>query len=80
MDVRNVKIRRIVAFLLVAVIIIAGRPFDGGDDTVYQTNWKTKTIDISSYQSQFIKIKFLVYDVGDSAYDTAVVIDDISWR
>lgn len=59
---------------------VTGVDFDGGDDTVYQTNWKTKTIDISSYQSQFIKIKFLVYDVGDSAYDTAVVIDDISWR
>ena len=24
-----------------------------------------------------IKIRFLVYGVGDSAYDTAVVIDDV---
>lgn len=52
--------------------------FDGGDSTVYHTTWKTESIDISSYQDQIIKIRFLTYDIGDSAYDTAVVIDDIN--
>lgn len=51
--------------------------FDGGDNTAYHTKWKTKSIDISDYQNQLIKIKFLVYDVGDSIYDTAALIDNI---
>lgn len=51
--------------------------FDGGDSTMYHTEWKTKSIDVSEFQNQIIKIKFLVYDVGDSQYDTAVLIDDI---
>lgn len=58
---------------------ITGIDFDGGDSTVYHTTWKTATIDISSYQNQNIKVRFLVYDIGDSAYDTAVVLDNINW-
>lgn len=57
--------------------LISGINFDGGDNTVYHTHWKTKSIDISDYQNQIIKIKFLVYDVGDSAYDTAALIDNV---
>lgn len=53
--------------------------FAGGDNTVYHTKWKKASIDISSYQNQNIKIRFLVYDIGDSEYDTAVVIDNINW-
>ena len=56
---------------------VSGINFDGGDSTVYHTNWQTASIDISPYQNQTIKIMFLVYDVGDSAYDSAVVLDDI---
>lgn len=51
--------------------------FDGGDDTVYETKWKNIKIDISKYQNSIIKIKFLIFDVGDSNYDSAVVIDNI---
>lgn len=51
--------------------------FDGGDDTAYHTGWATKTIDISDFQNQIIQIRFLVYDVGDSIYDTAAVLDNI---
>ena len=29
------------------------------------------------YQNSIIKIKFLFFDVGDSNYDSAVVIDNI---
>lgn len=56
---------------------VSGVDFDGGDSTVYHTNWETTSIDISPYQNQTIIIKFLVYDVGDSAYDSAVVLDNI---
>ena len=56
---------------------ITGIDFDGGDSTVFHTKWKTVTIDISPYQNQIIKIRFLVFDVGDSAYDSAAVIDNI---
>lgn len=57
---------------------VSGINFDGGDSTVYHTNWQTASIDISPYKNQTIKIMFLVYDVGDSAYDTAVVLDNIA--
>lgn len=51
--------------------------FDGGDDTAYHTGWATKTIDISNFQNQIIQVRFLVYDVGDSIYDTATILDNI---
>ena len=56
---------------------IEGINFDGGDDTIYHTKWKSDSIDISQYQGQNITIKFVVYDKGDSAYDTAVLLDNI---
>lgn len=56
---------------------VSGINFDGGDDTVYHTGWATKTIDISNYQNKIIQVRFLVYDVGDSIYDTATVLDNI---
>lgn len=51
--------------------------FDGGDDTTYQTGWKTVSFDLSGYKNQLVTIRFNVYDVGDSAYDTAALIDNI---
>ncbi len=56
---------------------VSGVNFDGSDNTAYHTKWKTVSIDISPYQNDTIIIKFLVYDVGDSAYDSAVVLDNI---
>lgn len=58
---------------------VSGINFDGGDSTVFQTGWETKSINISAYQSQNIKIQFLVYDVGDSAYDSAALIDNVEF-
>lgn len=56
---------------------VTGVNFDGGDNTIYQTRWRTGAIDISKYKNQNIKVEFLVCDVGDSAFDSAVVIDNI---
>ena len=51
--------------------------FDGGDDTMYHTMWKTVNIDLSQYAGEAITIQFVVFDMGDSIYDTAVLIDKV---
>ncbi len=51
--------------------------FEGGDQTTYHTGWNTATIDVSEYQGQIISVRFLTYDVGDSVYDTATIIDSV---
>lgn len=56
---------------------VDGIDFDGGDHTAYQTLWKTVTIDVSACAGSFITLKFCVYDVGDSIYDTAALIDNV---
>jgi len=49
--------------------------FDRGD--VYMTGWQSSSLDISSYQGQCVTLMFRATDVGDSIYDTAVLLDDI---
>lgn len=51
--------------------------FDGGDNTTYHTKWKTYTIDVSKYRGQYINLVFMVFDVQDNIYDTAVLIDNV---
>ncbi len=49
--------------------------FDRGD--VYMTNWQTFTFDVTPYRGQTIVIVFICGDVGDSIYDTAILLDEI---
>lgn len=56
---------------------IDGIDFDGGDSTTYHTGWKNQSLNISKYQNQRITIEFVVADVGDSAFDTVALIDDV---
>ncbi len=56
---------------------ISGIDFYGGDNTTYHTNWKSINFDISKYRGKTITIKFHVWDKGDSAYDTAALIDKV---
>ncbi|HRI26921.1 MAG TPA: choice-of-anchor L domain-containing protein [Chitinophagales bacterium] len=49
--------------------------FDQGD--VYMTGWETTTFDISSYKGKCVTLVLRCSDVGDSIYDTAVLLDDI---
>ena len=50
--------------------------FDEGD--VYATGWKTVSNDIpESLKGKKVNIKFFATDVGDSDFDTAVLIDNI---
>lgn len=50
--------------------------FDRGD--VYMTGWKTSTFDISRYQGKTITLLIESGDVGDSIYDSATLLDEIS--
>ena len=57
---------------------VTGVNFDGGDLTTYHTGKKVCTIGIpEELYGKSIEVSFLVCDVGDSAFDTAVVIDDV---
>lgn len=55
-----------------------GGMFDGGDETAFHTGWKSINHQITSLAGQTVTLKFRVWDVGDSVYDTAALIDNIS--
>lgn len=50
--------------------------FDVGG--VYMTDWQTISFDITPYRGQLIVIRLVCGDVGDSIYDTAILLDEIS--
>lgn len=52
-----------------------GIVFDKGD--VYMTGWKELTLDISAYSGKVVTLIIQAGDVGDSIYDSAVLIDEI---
>jgi hypothetical protein len=56
---------------------ISGINFAGGDSTVFQTGWKDLDIDATAYRGKTVTFEVKVYDVGDSLYDTAAVVDNI---
>ena len=56
---------------------VSGINFDGGDSTTYETGWKLCEYDISAFKGQYITLRFVTYDVGDSIYDTAALIDNV---
>lgn len=49
--------------------------FDEGG--VYMTGWQETSFDITPYRGQVITVVFIAGDVGDSIYDTAILLDDI---
>lgn len=57
-----------------------GIDFEGGDHTTYHTMWKNVEYDVSAYAGQTVTIQFIVYDVGDSAWDTAALIDNVKLK
>lgn len=50
--------------------------FDRGD--VYMTGWQISTFDISQYQGKTITLRIESGDVGDSIYDSATLLDEIT--
>lgn len=55
-----------------------GGMFDGGDETAFHTGWKRIDYPITSLAGQTVTLRFRVWDVGDSIYDTAALIDNIA--
>lgn len=49
--------------------------FDRGD--VYNTGWQSKEIDVTDLEGESGEIIFSAGDVGDSIYDTAILIDNV---
>ncbi len=49
--------------------------FDQGG--VYMTGWQTSTFDLASYKGKCVTLALRCADVGDSVYDTAILLDDI---
>lgn len=57
---------------------VYGIDFEGGDETTYCTYWKTVTFDqLANYAGQTLTFRVRIWDVGDSIYDTAVLLDNI---
>lgn len=49
--------------------------FDRGG--VYMTGWKTSTFNVSAYRGKRVTLTLSAGDVGDSIFDTAILLDDI---
>lgn len=56
---------------------VDGIDFAGGDSTTFMTGWITREYDLSDYIGETIILEFRIWDVGDSEYDSAVLIDNI---
>lgn len=57
---------------------IGGINFAGGDITTYYTGWATISKDLGNVkQGDIVKIDFRVGDRGDSAYDSAALVDAV---
>ncbi|MDR2523542.1 MAG: hypothetical protein LBC93_07595 [Synergistaceae bacterium] len=57
---------------------LEGDIFPGGDLTGYHTGWQTVTFAIpENLKGKTVTLKFHVWDVGDSIYDSAALIDDV---
>jgi hypothetical protein len=54
--------------------------FDQEEGDVFDTGWQQQDIDISSYAGKNISLQFYSTDVGDSIYDSAILIDNIRFK
>jgi len=50
--------------------------FDQGD--CYMTGWRQLVHDISAFQGQVVRLRIACGDVGDSIYDSACLLDEIT--
>lgn len=57
------------------VPVSPGVVFDQGG--VYMTGWQTLTVDVRPYRGKVVTLLFATGDVGDSIYDSAVLLDDV---
>ena len=60
---------------------VSGIDFAGGDDTTFMTGWKSFSYSLKNVPKDAqLELKFQVSDVGDSAYDTAALIDNVRFE
>ena len=52
--------------------------FDQGG--VYMTLWQTHCHDISAFSGKRVTLKFFTTDQGDSIYDSAILVDDVTTK
>lgn len=58
------------------ISVSPGITFDEGG--VYMTGWQTSELDVSAFAGKRVTLIIRAGDVGDSVYDTAILIDDVS--
>ena len=46
-------------------------------DDVYDTGWQDAQVDITGFAGERVDVRFFSTDVGDSVYDTAILLDNI---
>jgi hypothetical protein len=56
--------------------LIETEPIDNTADS-YKSGWRHASIDISGFAGQDITLLFKIVDVGDTIYDTAVLVDNL---
>jgi len=56
---------------------VSGIPCGSGDCTWGQTGWLTASIDVSQWAGIDDTLTLTVHDVGDTIYDTVVLLDDL---
>jgi|GEM_PF-2600619 len=59
---------------------VSGIPCGSGDCTWGQTGWLTASIDVSQWAGTDDTITLTVHDVGDTIYDTVVLLDNLTCR
>ena len=60
---------------------IEGIDLPGGDKTVYHTGWKNRVFVVDdAYQGKTVVLEVNCWDVGDSAFDTAIIVDKVELR
>jgi hypothetical protein len=52
-------------------------PSSGNDCKVWNSGWKNESIDISSFADKAVNLRFYATDIGDSVYDSAILIDNV---
>ena len=62
---------------LAGQVVPADVGFDRGG--VYKTGWRADTLNLNTYAGKTIVLKLSCTDVGDSIYDSAVLLDDIKF-
>ena len=60
---------------LASQVVPADVSFDQGG--VYRTGWMTTSFSLAAYAGKPVRLKFAATDVGDSIYDSAILLDNV---